>query len=171
LAAAILAQDILYEGTALVTVANPAPNPGTSPAQRFAVVSATPVAAISSSTIAVAADGSGNHVLTVTGTDLVSGSTVAWNGAGLTTNYVSPWQLWATITASDYAALPAAIAVNNPAGTSAVFELQSIDAQGNASGGIVVGESAADGAGRGVANQSAGRTPEKRPAHSSAFFQ
>jgi hypothetical protein len=54
--------------------------------------------------------------------------------------------------------------------TSAVFELQTINAEGNANGGGVVGESA-DSAGRGVANQPAGRTPEKRPAHSSAFFQ
>jgi hypothetical protein len=126
---------------------------------------------MSDSALAVAADGGGNHVLTVTGTDLVSGSVVQWNGADLTTNYLSPWQVSATITASDYAALPAAITVNNPAGTSAVFELQTINAQGNANGGGVVGESAASGAGGGVANQPAGRIPEKRPAHISAFFQ
>ena len=171
LTAAILAQDIANESTSLVTVATPAPNPTTSAAQPFAVVSAAPIAAISAIAIAVAADGSGNHVLTVTGTDLVSGSVVQWNGTDLTTNYASPWQVWATITASDYAAQAAATTVNNPAGTSAVFQLQTINAQGNANGGSVVGESAADSAGRGVANQTAGRIPEKRPAHSSAFFQ
>ena len=99
LTAAINAADIAKEATNLVTVANLSPNPGTSSAQPFAVISATPVAAISGSTIAVAADGSGNHVLTLTGTDFVAGSTVQWNGAGLTTNYVSPWQISATITA------------------------------------------------------------------------
>ena len=171
LTAAILAQDIANESTSLVTVATPAPNATTSAAQPFAVVSAAPIAAISAIAIAVAADGSGNHVLTVTGTDLVSGSVVQWNGTDLTTNYASPWQVWATITASDYAAQAAATTVNNPAGTSAVFQLQTINAQGNANGGSVVGESAADSAGRGVANQTAGRIPEKRPAHSSAFFQ
>jgi len=66
--------------------------------------------------------------------------------------------------------LPAAITVNNPAGTSAVFQLQTINAQGNANGGSVVGESA-DSAGGGVANQAVEGIPKKRPANSSAFFQ
>ena len=171
LTATILAQDVARESTGLVTVANPAPNPGTSPAQPFAVMAAAPAATVNGSSIALAADGSGNYVLTVTGTDFLSGSVAQWNGAGLTTDYVSPWQVSATITASDYAALPAAITVNNPAGTSAVFELQTINSQGNANGGGVVGESAANSAGGGVASQTVGRIPRKRPAHSSAFFQ
>ena len=171
LTATILAQDVARESTGLVTVANPAPNPGTSPAQPFAVVAATPAATVNGISIALAADGSGNHVLTVMGTDFLLGSVAQWNGAGLTTDYVSPWQVSATITASDYAAQPAAITVNNPAGTSAVFELQTVHSQGDANGGSVVGESAANSAGAGVASQAVGRIPRKRPAHSSAFFQ
>jgi subtilase family serine protease len=124
LTAAILAQDIAKESTGLLTVANPAPNPGTLPAQPFAVISATPVATMSDSSIAIAADGSGNHVLTLTGTDFVSGSVVQWNGTSLTTNYVSPWQVSAAITTAEFATQPAAITVNNASGTSAVFELQ-----------------------------------------------
>jgi hypothetical protein len=65
-------------------------------------------------------------VLTLTGTDFVPSSTVEWNGASLTTSFVSPWQIMAVVTASDYASLPAAVTVRNPdpAGTSAAFELR-----------------------------------------------
>ena len=124
LTAAISAADIANEGTNLVTVSNPVPNPSTSPAQPFAVMSPTPVATISGDAIAVAADGTGNHALTLTGTDFVFSSTVQWNGTSLTTNYVSPWQVSAAITTAEFATQPAAITVNNASGTSAVFELQ-----------------------------------------------
>jgi hypothetical protein len=62
-----------------------------------------------------------------TGTDFVSGSGAQWNGKSLTTTYVSPWQLWATITSAQYVSLPittATVSVANPAGMSAEFELQ-----------------------------------------------
>jgi uncharacterized protein (TIGR03437 family) len=123
LTAAILSADIATEGTNLVTVANGAPTPATSAAQPFAVVSPSPLATISGASLAVVPDGSGNYVLTLTGTDFVSGSTVQWNGTSLTTNYVSPWQISATVTASELSARPATITVNNPAGTSASFTL------------------------------------------------
>jgi len=123
LTAAISAADIAKEATNRVTVANPAPNPGTSSALPFVVMSATPVAAISGGSIAVAAGSSGSHVLTLTGTDFATSSTVEWNGASLTTTYVSPWQISAAITASDYNSLPAKVTVKNPAGISPIFEL------------------------------------------------
>ena len=123
LTATILAQDIASESTGLIAVANPAPNPGTSPAQPLAVISAAPVATISGSSIAVAADGSGNHAMTLTGTDFGSASVVEWNGTSLATSYVSPWALEATVTATDFATRPATLTVNNPAGTSTGFEL------------------------------------------------
>ena len=103
----ILGTDIAQEGTNLVTVANFAPNPGTSSALPFAVMSSTPVATISGGTISVAADGSGNRVLTLTGTDFVSNSAVEWSGANLTTTYISPWKISAELTA-------AGIAMNRP---------------------------------------------------------
>ena len=124
LTAAILAQDIANESTSLVTVANPAPNPGTSPAQPLAVMSATPVAKVKAVTVVDAADGSGNHVMTLTGTNFVSGSVVQWNGTSLTTNYVSPWQISAVITSAEFAAPAAPVTVNNAAGTSTPFEVQ-----------------------------------------------
>jgi hypothetical protein len=138
LTASILASDIAAEGMKLVTVASCntqcgsallAPPPSgpafevTSSAMPFAVVASQPVAKISGSSVSDAADASGNHVLTLDGTDFVSGSTIAWKGASLITNYVSPWQLSAEITAADYATLPAMVTVVNPAGSSTEFEL------------------------------------------------
>ena len=177
LTAAILAEDITNESTSVVTVANPAPNAATSAGQPFAVMSYAPVPTISGLTITPTTDGSGNYVLALTGTDLISGSVVQWNDASwgtitdLTTTYVSSWTISAILTANEYGDWPSPVTVSNPAGSSAVFELQDINAQGNANGGSVVAESAASGAGGGVANQAVERTPKKRPAHSSGFFQ
>jgi hypothetical protein len=124
LTAVILAADIATEGTRLVTVANAAPNAATSAALPFTVMSAAPVATISGVSISNAVDGSGNHVLTLTGTDFLPTSMVKWNGTtSLTTIYVSPWQISAVITAPEYEALPAAVTVMNPSGASAGFEL------------------------------------------------
>jgi hypothetical protein len=122
LTATILATDIAAEGARLVTVANPSPNAATSAAQPFAVVSATPVATVSGASISDAADSNGNHVLTLTGTDFITGSTVQWNGASLTTTFVSPWQVTATLPSADFDT-DATVTVVNPAGTSAGFEL------------------------------------------------
>ncbi len=124
LTASILAQDIANESTSLITVANPAPNGGSSPAQPLAVMSATPVAKITAVTVVDAANGSGNYVVSLTGTDFVSGSAVQWNGTSLTASDVSPWQISEAITAAELAAQPAVIMVNNPSGTSTAFELR-----------------------------------------------
>jgi hypothetical protein len=124
LKAAISAADIAKEATNLVTVVNPAPYAGTSSALPFVVVSAAPVAAISGSSLSAAAEGTGDHVLTLAGSDFVSSSTVEWNGADLATTFVSPWQVSAMINAADYASLPATVKVANPAGASSGFELQ-----------------------------------------------
>jgi Pro-kumamolisin, activation domain/MBG domain (YGX type)/Bacterial Ig-like domain (group 3) len=123
LKATILAADLAAEGTKLVTVTNPAPGAATSAGQPFAVLAGGPVARISGGSISDAADGVGNHVLSLTGTDFVAGSVVKWNGVSLTTSYVSPWQATAVVvTASD--SLPAVVTVVNPAGTSAGFTLR-----------------------------------------------
>ena len=122
LEATILASDIVREGTYLVTVANPAPNAAISAAQPFVAVSATPVATISGASISDSSDGNSNHVLTLTGTDFVFGSTVVWNGKGLATTYVCPWRITATLPAADFGSA-ATVMVMNPAGPSAGFEL------------------------------------------------
>jgi sugar lactone lactonase YvrE len=124
LTAAISASDIAEAGTNQVNVVNLTALLGTSSALPFAVVTATPVAAISTGSIAGLADGNGNHLLALAGTGFVSGSTVQWNGVSLTTTYLSPWQLSAVVTASEYAALPATVTVTNPSGTSVGFLLQ-----------------------------------------------
>jgi hypothetical protein len=124
LTASTLASDIAAEGTNLVTVANLLPDLWTSSALPFVVMNAAPAAQIDASSIALTADGSGNHLLTLTGTDFVAASILRWNGASLTTSYVSPWQLSALITAADYTTRPAALTVSNPSVTSPVFELR-----------------------------------------------
>jgi hypothetical protein len=62
-------------------------------------------------------------MLTLTGSDFVSTSIVKWNGTPLTTKYVSPWHISAVVPAPDYALLPAAVTVTNPAGASVSFTL------------------------------------------------
>jgi hypothetical protein len=48
--------------------------------------------------------GTGAFTLTVTGTNFISGSAIRWNGANLTTTYVSATQLTATVPAANIAA-------------------------------------------------------------------
>jgi hypothetical protein len=122
--ASIKTADFAEAGTNLVTVANAAPNAGTSSALPFVVKSSAPVATISGGSISVAAGGSGDYTLTLTGAGFVTGSVADWNGASVTTRYVSPWRVSAAITASQAAALPGTAKVVNPSGTSASFVLQ-----------------------------------------------
>jgi hypothetical protein len=86
LTASILASDIAAEGTNLVTVANLLPDLWTSSALPFVVMYAAPAAEIDASSIALTADGSGNHLLTLTGTDFIAAAIFRWNGASLTTS-------------------------------------------------------------------------------------
>lgn len=59
--------------------------------------------------------GGAGFTLTVTGTNFIFGSVVKWNGADRVTNYISPTQLTAPITAADIAAAgTASITVFNP---------------------------------------------------------
>jgi hypothetical protein len=81
--------------------ANLSPNLWTTSAFSYAVMSSTPVATVAAASILDAGDGSGNHILTLTGTDFVSASTVQWNATSLTTTYVSLWEISAVLTASD----------------------------------------------------------------------
>jgi subtilase family serine protease len=124
LQATINAADIAKEGTNLVTVANLTPQPGTSSAMPFAVQSSKPVATITGASVSLTPNGSGVYILTLTGTDFVTASVVEWkNASSLPTSYVSPWQISATLTASEYALLPAAVTVVNPSGTSTAFRV------------------------------------------------
>jgi hypothetical protein len=111
--ASVPASDIATVGTASVTVINPTPGGGTSSALTFSINNPLPKATSLSPSSAMA--GGAALTLTVTGTDFVSGSTVNWNGTGLTTTYVSSTQVTASVPASHIAtARTASVTVVNP---------------------------------------------------------
>jgi hypothetical protein len=114
LTATVTAALVASPGTASVTVVNPGPGGGTSNAQTF-TISATPM--ISSLNPNCATAGGPQFTLTVNGTNFVSTSIVNWNGAALTTTFVSSTQLTATVPAPRIAtAGTASITVMNPCG-------------------------------------------------------
>ncbi len=114
LTASITASDIASAGSANAVVQNPAPGGGSSPAAIFAINN--PIPAITSLSPASATAGGAAFTLTVNGTGFVSTSTVWWNGAQRTTQFVSATQLTASITAADIAlAGTANVVVQNPA--------------------------------------------------------
>lgn len=121
LMATILVTDIALPATNLVTVVNISPLAGPSAALSFVVMPGSPIATITGGSVSLAADGSGNHLLTLSGTDFLLSSVVQWNGASLTTYYISPWEISALLPASDYGT-PGTATVMNPGGTSAGFQ-------------------------------------------------
>jgi hypothetical protein len=99
--AMIPASDLLEAGTAEVTVFTPAPGGGTSNPQPFVISNPMPtVTAISPSG---ATAGGAGFTLVVTGSNLLPGSTVRWNGSNRATTYIGNSQLRAQIPASDLA--------------------------------------------------------------------
>jgi hypothetical protein len=116
LTALVPASDLTTAGTASVTVVNPAPGGGTSSALAFTIIATNPVPAIATLSPTSAAAGSPAFTLTVNGSSFVPASAVDWNGAALTTNYVSAAQLTALVPASDLTtAGTASVTVVNPA--------------------------------------------------------
>ncbi len=114
LTASISASDIASAGTANVVVQNPSPGGGSSPAATFTINNPNPAIASLSPNSATA--GGAAFTLTVNGTGFVSASTVWWNGALRTTQFVSATQLTASISASDIASAgTASVVVQNPA--------------------------------------------------------
>jgi hypothetical protein len=103
LTAAITAADIATVETASVTVYNPAPGGGTSNVVNFAVQARNPTATIASLRPAIAIKGGVELTLTVTGSNIISGSVVRWNGSDRVTTFVSTTQLTAAITVADIA--------------------------------------------------------------------
>jgi hypothetical protein len=103
LTAAITATDIASAGTGTmpVTVVNPTPGGGTSPAVNISLTNPAPaVSSLSPATVTV---GGAAFTLTVTGTGFDAASVVQWNSSSRTTTYVSTTQLTASITAADIA--------------------------------------------------------------------
>jgi hypothetical protein len=113
LTAAVPAADLTTAGTVNITISSPAPGGGVSKAQTFTVNYRVPTVSSISPTSALA--NSSNLTLTVNGTYFAAGSIVRWNGANLTTTYVSSTKLTAVIPAANLtqaAAIP--ITVFNP---------------------------------------------------------
>ena len=101
LQASVTASDISLAATAQVTIFNPAPGGGASSAASITIASTNPVPSISVLWPPSAAAGGAGFTLTVNGSGFVSNSAVQWNGSNLTTIYVSPTQLQASVTASN----------------------------------------------------------------------
>lgn len=97
LTAAVNAADVANAGTAEISVTN-----GVTASDNYAfAVNAPAITGISP--VSAIAGGSG-FTLTVNGSNFIDGvSTIQWNGASLTTNYVSATQLTATVAAADIA--------------------------------------------------------------------
>ena len=99
LTAIIPATDLTTAGTEPITVVNPTPDGGTSGAQTFTITNPAPTLTNISPNSATA--GSGNTMITLTGTNFVSTSTADFNGIAITTNFVNAMQLTAIIPAAD----------------------------------------------------------------------
>jgi hypothetical protein len=99
--ATITAADIATAGSASITVTNPAPGGGTSPATSFAINNPFPTVTSVSPTTGLA--GGAAFTLTVNGTGFVPNSVVNFNHIARVTTFVSSTQLTAAILASDIA--------------------------------------------------------------------
>jgi hypothetical protein len=103
-------------GTHQIRISNPTPGGGTSNPVDFVISgagSSAPIAGGLSPSTRPA--GSGQFVLTVNGSNFVSGAAVRWNGANLVTTFVSASQLTAVVPAGNVAAEgTATISVQNP---------------------------------------------------------
>jgi uncharacterized protein (TIGR03437 family) len=124
LTATVPASYLASTGTYPVTVSNPAPGGGTSASVNFTVQAANnPVPTVTSLSSISASAGSGPLTLTITGSGFIASSTVNFNGAPVTTTFVSSSQLTATVPASDLVSAGSfPVTVSNPApggGTSA----------------------------------------------------
>ena len=116
LSAQIDVADIAAAQTALVTVFNPPPGGGESPAVMLAVRAPNPVPDVTGLSPAQAMVGDGAFGITVIGSGFVPGSTVLWNGEDRTTGFINEFMLAATIRAGDLAAAGTAfVSVLSPA--------------------------------------------------------
>ncbi len=114
--AQINAGDVATQGSASVTVVNPAPGGGASNALIFTVTPPNPVPVLTSLAPNTAAVGGPAFNLTVTGSLFVNGAVVNWNGTPRPTAFTSATELVAQIPATDIASVGvASVTVVNPA--------------------------------------------------------
>ncbi len=116
LTALVPGTDLATPGAANVSVVTPSPGGGTSTVQAFTITATNPVPSVGSIVPSNAAAGSPQLTLTVNGSDFVTTSIVDWNGAPLTTTFVSASQLTAVVPVSNLAnAGPVNVTVVTPA--------------------------------------------------------
>ncbi|HZJ46426.1 MAG TPA: IPT/TIG domain-containing protein [Pyrinomonadaceae bacterium] len=126
LKAQITAADVATSGSVPVTVVNPSPGGGTSPAVNFTITSTNPVPVLSSLTPGNASAGGSAFTLTVGGSSFTVDSKVRWNGADRATTFVNATQLTAQINAADITTSgTASVTVFNPAPGGGTSNVQS----------------------------------------------
>jgi trimeric autotransporter adhesin len=102
LQAQISAAEIASSGSATVSVTNPSPGGGNSGLAEFTInPTSNPLPSLASLSPAQVNAGASASLLTVDGENFTTSSTVEWNGATLSTTYLSDTQLEAQIPASD----------------------------------------------------------------------
>ncbi|MBS1803976.1 MAG: transcription factor [Acidobacteria bacterium] len=112
--------DQATQGTLAVTVTNPSPGGGTSPAANLTIQPPTATPVISSVSPNSFISGSPDSSINVVGTGFTQNSVVRWNGADLQTSYIPP-QLYATVPAADLvSAGTAAVTVRTPTATPSI---------------------------------------------------
>ncbi|MFN0108882.1 MAG: beta strand repeat-containing protein [Blastocatellia bacterium] len=116
LRAQITAADVANQGTAVVSVANPAPGGGTSNPLNFTINPPNPAPTLTGLIPSIVAAGSPGFTLTINGANFVPGAVVNFNGSPRQTVFFSASQIFAQISASDVANVGSAtISVTNPA--------------------------------------------------------
>ncbi len=127
LTAAIFAGDLASSGSFNLTVTSPKPGGGTSSAATFTVNN--PVPTTTSLSPSEINSGVASFILTVNGTNFVSGSTVSWAGVPRTTTFVNATEIRAAIGAQEVASVGMfSVAVTNPAPGGGTSNLQTFTA-------------------------------------------
>ena len=102
--AQILANDVAVAGDVPVTVTNPTPGGGTSPAANFSITAGTnPAPVLTSISPNSALSGGPEFIITANGSNFAATSILRFNGQDKQTTVISSTQLAATITAADIA--------------------------------------------------------------------
>lgn len=115
LTATVPAGDVSTQGTAAVTASNPGSAASNSLPFTINPQNSNPSASITSLSPNSATVGSATFTLTVTGTGIASGATVDWNGAALSSTFVSATEITATVPSTLLnAVVPVSVTVTNP---------------------------------------------------------
>ncbi len=104
LSAVVPAVNIAAAGSATVAVFSPLPGGGTSASAMFTITGNNPSPTLSGLSPNNTTAGAGAFTLTANGTNFINSSTINWNGAALTTTFISSTQLSTLVPAANIAA-------------------------------------------------------------------